>query len=183
MAMPAWPPVRASSRRAFAGGVDGDGARSGLADGRGLAGGVVLAPEHDAVGEAFFLVRQVAELVIDDVAGQRVGAFAAGLCDQLLFARRAGDGLTLTQQDLAGGGLGSQFLRARLAGRRRTQAVFRRHVRGAVDTVRNSSGVTLVRPMPWRTLEQAPSASMEVARGSGRRGYECAYVGSTPCDA
>jgi hypothetical protein len=72
-------------------------------------------------------VRQIAELVVDDIAGQGIGAVAAGLGDENLFARRPGDGLALTQQDLAGGGFGRQLLRARLTRRGRTQAVLRGH--------------------------------------------------------
>jgi hypothetical protein len=72
-------------------------------------------------------VRQIAELVVHDIAGEGIGAVAAGLGDEDLFARRAGDGLALAQQDLAGGGFGRQLLRTRLARRRRTQAVLGRH--------------------------------------------------------
>jgi len=52
---------------------------------------------------------------------------AAGLGDKLLLTRRARHRLALAQQDLAGGGLRRELLRARLARRRRTQSVLRRH--------------------------------------------------------
>jgi hypothetical protein len=82
---------------------------------------VVLAPEQDAVGEAFFLVRQVAELVIDDIARGWPGE----------GGRRPYSGGTLS---------------------------------GAVDTVRNSSGVTRPSPARSRSVPQAPSARVEAAR-------------------
>jgi hypothetical protein len=67
-------------------------------------------------------VGQVAVLVVDDEADQRVGLVDAGAGDQQLFTVRAAGGVALADQGLTGGAFGLQFLRARLAGGRRAQA-------------------------------------------------------------
>ena len=84
----------------------------------------------------------------------------AGLGHQDLFAGGAGDGLTLTQQNLTGGAFGRQLLRAGLAGRRGTQAVFRRHAER-----RGGDGHELVR----HDLGQA-DALLEAAAGRDGEG-------------
>jgi len=57
-------------------------------------------------------VGQVAVLVVDDEADQRVGLVDAGLGDQQLLAVRAAGGVALADQGLARGAFGLQFLRA-----------------------------------------------------------------------
>ena len=79
------------------------------------------APEHHPVGEALVLVGDVAELVVDHIADQGVGLVGAGLGDQQLLAVGAGLALALAEQGGARGAFRLQFLRPRLAGRRRAQ--------------------------------------------------------------
>ena len=73
-----------------------------------------------------------AELVVHHVADQRIGLADAGPGGEQLFPFGALDRRLLAQHGLARGAFRLQFLRARLARRRRPQGIFRRQGQGGL---------------------------------------------------
>ncbi len=121
-----WLPVRLAMRVVSTFGSTGRGGVGGFLGGGHRRGGLPLAPEHHPVGEALVLMGDGAELVVDHIAGQRVGLVGPGLRRQQLLAFRTVLGVALAEQGGARGAFGLEFGGTRLAGQGRAQRVVRR---------------------------------------------------------